>query len=347
MKLRYNMRYLQEKSADRKPKIDLKDKKILCQLAGNARLHATQIGKNVGLSRDVVSYRIKNLTDNGIIQGYRTVIDIKKMGYVPYHLFISLTKTTKDIEQKLIYRLSKFPFMRAVLKFAGKYDLELAFIARNMEDLDENLNTIIEACSKYLQDYELLSISRYHKLGAFPTSFYSDCHVPAQFEKKDYNGDFKQLIKDKKNIQILKTIADNGNLELYKIADKCKLSPDAVNYRMKKMIESGLITKFVPVINYSALSYNIYAILLNIQGLIKEKEKLLLNCLNEDNNILWAVKTVGKYNVLLYVCVKNADEVHNTLKNIRNTFSADIKSHETLIAYESYKYTYFPSYISI
>ena len=56
-------------------KLDLKDRKILYELDLDARQPLTQIGKKVGLSKDVVSYRMKKLQDEGIIKNYYTVID--------------------------------------------------------------------------------------------------------------------------------------------------------------------------------------------------------------------------------------------------------------------------------
>ncbi len=55
-------------------KIDLKDRKILYQLDLNSRQSLTQIGKNVGLKKDVVSYRIKRLQDEGVIKNFWTVV---------------------------------------------------------------------------------------------------------------------------------------------------------------------------------------------------------------------------------------------------------------------------------
>ena len=49
-------------------KIDLKDRKILYQLDLNCRQSNTQIGKKVGLSKQVVDYRIKQMEENGITE---------------------------------------------------------------------------------------------------------------------------------------------------------------------------------------------------------------------------------------------------------------------------------------
>ena len=42
-------------------------------MSRNSRMSSTQISKEVGLSRDAISYRVNNLTKSGVIQGYRTV----------------------------------------------------------------------------------------------------------------------------------------------------------------------------------------------------------------------------------------------------------------------------------
>ena len=61
-------------------KLDLKDRKILYQLDLNCRQSNTQIGKKVGLSKEVVNYRIKRMQDFGIINNFWTAINSLKLG---------------------------------------------------------------------------------------------------------------------------------------------------------------------------------------------------------------------------------------------------------------------------
>ena len=56
-------------------KIDLKDRKILYHLDLDCRQSLTQIGKKVGLKKDVVAYRIKRMQDEGLILHFSTFID--------------------------------------------------------------------------------------------------------------------------------------------------------------------------------------------------------------------------------------------------------------------------------
>ena len=336
------MRYLQQTKEGKKIELDLKDKKILLLLSKNARSPHTRIAKKVGLSRDAVSYRINNLAKKGILQGYRTVVDMGKFGYDVYHIFLQLSQPTKEAENLLVKKFKGYPFIRAIIKFSGKYDFQLAIASKNITEFDDMLNKIINDCSKYLQDYEILIITKGYVNRVFPKNFLKTKEEVVKTRKTET----LQKI-DKKDKEILKILANNATIPLYQIAGKVKLSPDAVNYRIKNMINRGIILGFVPIINYAALSYNIYAVLLNIHGLTDKKEATLKQFLKLNGNILWSVKTIGRYKILSYVCTKNPEDLHKTLIELRSYFPEEIKNYETLIAYEEYKYTYFPDYTHI
>ena len=55
--------------------LDLKDRKILYHLDINSRQSFSQLGKKVGLHKDVVAYRVKKLQEKGVIKCFYTEID--------------------------------------------------------------------------------------------------------------------------------------------------------------------------------------------------------------------------------------------------------------------------------
>jgi len=54
---------------------------ILSELQKNARAPLTEISKKVGISSPAVSERIQKMEDAGIIKGYKTELDMDKIGY--------------------------------------------------------------------------------------------------------------------------------------------------------------------------------------------------------------------------------------------------------------------------
>jgi len=338
------MRYLQKNIEHKSVKLDLKNRKILAILSENVRMPHTKIAKQVGLSRDAVSYRIKNLKKKGVIQEFRTVIDISHFGYDAYHLFLQLNQPTKEAEAELIEKFNKYPFIRAVLKFSGRFDYEIAIIAKDINELDDNLNIIISDCSSYIHNFELLILTSNYISKILPDSFVQN--EKKLIEKLKVKKE-KKIQTDKKDLIILDILSADSSTPLYDVASKIKLSTDAVKYRLKNMTEAGIIKRFIPVINYASLSLNIYVLLINIHAFDDKKESTLKQFLNQDKSVIWAQKTIGRYNVLIYLCSKNSATLHESVINLRSIFPDEIIRYETLIAFEEYKFTYFPDYTYI
>lgn len=334
------MKYLQAVKDTNKVKLDLRDRKILSLLSANSRTPLTQLSKKVGLSRDAVKYRIRNYEKVGLIQGYRALVDISKFGYDNYHLFIKLNNPSEETEKQIICKIAKLSFIRAIIKFGGSYDFEIAIIAKDIADLDGKITKLINYCGNLIQESEMLIISKTFVAETFPKNFLEEKEKMQMriFCKKES----KEIKVDKKDIQILSIIAENANMQIVDIADKVRISPDSVTYRIKNMLSSGVIKKFIPVINYSSLDYSLYAVLLDINSFDEEKEERILEFLLNNPNTLWAVKTIGRYNILIYLLVKNTEELQETILKMRGLFPKEIKDYQILIGYEEYKYTYFP-----
>ena len=88
--------------------IDFKDRIILYELDLDARQSLTQIGKKVGLKKDVVSYRINRMQDQGIIKNFYTVIDTFKLGYNVFRIYLQLQDVPRDIKKEIISLISLY-----------------------------------------------------------------------------------------------------------------------------------------------------------------------------------------------------------------------------------------------
>ncbi len=331
------MRFIKSSDVKELTELDVKNKKILLCLSENARMPHAKIAKKIGLSKDAVAYRIRKMEERGVIQGYLSIIDISQIGFGTYHLFIRLNKPSKEKQKKIIEAVRVYDFVKVVIEFSDKYDFEIGVAAKNVEELDERIRTITKHMSQYLEEIKVLILAKNYVSRTFPKAFYQNGY----FEEKTNT----KVDIDKKDIKILDIVSENASMTLHEIGKSVGLSSDAVNYRLKKMRESLLI-RHVPAINYSNVGYTVYAVLMDIRTIGEEKEKKLAAFLKSDDNIIWASKTIGNYNLLAYICVKNSEQFHKTIDSMRNLFSSDIKNYETLIAYEEYKYTYFPKVCS-
>ena len=330
------MRFFETVFAEKKVKLDVVDKKLLRELSMNARNSCSSIAKKIGTSRDTVHYRLQNLKKSGVLQGFRTLVDISKFGFVNVHVFLQLKQPSKEVFSVLIKKLKSYNFIRAIIQFNGKYDLELAVVAKDIGDCDRVVSQVTNECHEFLLNYEIAFITRTFVANIFPKSFLDFTVHEAKKPKKE------EACHDEVDIQILELLSEQADLQVYKIAEKVNLSGDAVTYRIKKLQNAGYILGYIPAINYNLINYNIHSILVSITHLSAKDESALQEFLQMNRDVLWAVKAFGKYNLILYICTQKMDEFIKTTEEIRQYLTNKIKDYETLINFEEYKYTYFP-----
>ncbi|MCL5430651.1 MAG: Lrp/AsnC family transcriptional regulator [Candidatus Marsarchaeota archaeon] len=323
-------------------KLDLKDKRILYVLGANARIPINKIAKKVGLSRDSVKYRIDGYRKDGVLRGTVTNVDIARFGYTAYHIFIKLNNPSKEAERIVRDVISPMPFVRAALWFFGAYDLEIAVIARSLVEFDNIMVEILSHMGKFIGDYEISIIMNYYVPGYFPKSFFEELRLKNDTfyitkQKEPYS-------LDKKDLKIIRKIANDARMPSIEISKSLGMSQDAVGYRIKRMSESGIIS-FKPVINYSSIGYTVHVLLFNVLPLDEVTEKKIHSFFSNSEGILWATKTVGRFNILTYACTKTNTELQNIINKLRDEFPEKIKNYEILLASKEYKYTYAPECI--
>ena len=159
--LQFNRRWFyDDKSAvsvfdfgEKDPKIDLdpQSKKVLDILAQNSRTKIVDIASKSGLSNDVVSYTIKRMEREGMIKGYKCLLNPSKLGFVTCKSFVYF-KNINEVKKAAFVEYTKMipQCINIVITFAP-WDLEIMFEVDNfehfytiMEDIKERFKDIVK-----------------------------------------------------------------------------------------------------------------------------------------------------------------------------------------------------------
>ncbi|RLE39362.1 hypothetical protein DRJ17_01415 [Candidatus Woesearchaeota archaeon] len=343
------MRVLEKEGKSKRIKLDKKDKEILAALCKNARIPLSKIGNLVGLSREAVEYRIKRLSDAHVIVGSRTLINIRKLNHFSFHVFISL-HNPKD-EPGFLRKLKENQNVNAVIKYSGKWDFEVSIMTKTPEDFYDIYNELLQDIN--IQDEHILILLNTIKGIVLPNKFLEKLPKATLGKNdfsfhKEFNSPKKNDYKiDRTDLKIMRLLANNANIKIKNIADKVELSPDAITYRIKKLITNGYIVEFRPVIDYYTLNLSIQALLIKTVCLTKEEERKLSSFLKCNDSVLWCTRTFGAWDVLMYIITSNQKEFHEFINELRTNFGNSIRSYEALFAYQEYKYTFLPEGINI
>jgi Lrp/AsnC family transcriptional regulator, leucine-responsive regulatory protein len=148
--------------------LDETDRKILRQLSNNARISIVELAEKTNLSRDIVMYRIKKLTEKGVISQYKCYLNLENLNIKHYKVIFRMKNFSPDEEQKIKDYTAKHRQATQLLKLIGSYDLEIEFETQSEDELYSTLNEIKQKFHSIIRDLDIIRITRTHKLDFFP-----------------------------------------------------------------------------------------------------------------------------------------------------------------------------------
>jgi len=77
-----------------------------------------------------------------------------------------------------------------------------------------------------------------------------------------------------------------------------------------------------------------------------KREARLRSYVKDHPNIIKAVKTLGRYDLLFYIVSASSKEFHKTVKEIKQGFPAAVKNYDTFVAFKEHVYRAVPKILS-
>ncbi|PIZ51136.1 hypothetical protein COY27_04625 [Candidatus Woesearchaeota archaeon CG_4_10_14_0_2_um_filter_33_13] len=314
---------------------DKKDKRVLFELEQDSRQPLQKIAKAVGLSKEAVFHRIKNLEKDGIIKKYITEVDIYRLGFQYFPILLKFQNSTAIIENEIIDYLKKNKYVAWLASCEGNWDINLTILAKSNYDLNLFLNEFQRKFSEYIAGKQIFITSEIHY---FKRGFWLDKPttqtISASGEKSIEFGDI--------DLELLKIISEHSRMPLVEIAERLNLSPKTVAYKIKNLEKQKVIQGSRILVDFSKLGYKYYKVWLNFNNTDENNWKKMYSYFKLNSNIIWATKLIGVYDLSIEMEVKDIDELRKIIKEIKEQFSSLIKNHESLLIFEEVVLNYLP-----
>jgi Lrp/AsnC family leucine-responsive transcriptional regulator len=126
--------------------LDPVDRRLLLALSRDGRRPAADLAKELGLSRQAVTERIRDLERRGVIRGYRADVDPTALGLaVRAHVRLTLdARAGTKQEKELLRRLAQSPLVRSVHRVSGEDCVVAQVLCRRIEDVSALLADLRE-----------------------------------------------------------------------------------------------------------------------------------------------------------------------------------------------------------
>lgn len=301
----------------KKSNLDKIDLKLLKLLMRDSRAPLTQIAKTLNLSREVATYRLNRLKNEGILLDFVAEIDISKLGYIGAAVFVNV-KATKQEEFKKFLNLCSF--VSWVAELSGIWSFGFSIIGRTNRELDEKFLLVYNKFKEEIIDHRF---TLHRKSTFFYEKYFSHFSaVSLKAEaKKNRIGKFIDYKIDQKDKLLLKELSKNSRADCVALAKKISLTAPAAAQRIRHLEAGGYIEKYSLFVDVSELGLYQYSIFV-VNKNPDERQKLI-NYLTHHTNVSFIAEYVGDQFIEFGLFVNNPYDLRNKLQEIEESFPSN------------------------
>jgi DNA-binding Lrp family transcriptional regulator len=264
------------------------------------------------------------------ITGYHAFIDVSKIG-INSTLVLLKTRATQSEKEKYIQKISTRANVYSLVEIIGEFDIALGVYSKSEKEKNEVLDGILDG--DLIKDFEICEITTKFPRMNYTEEMFKNFPGEKVSESKIYEIDSK----DKK---ILLALSKNCRTSSVDLAEELKLPRGTINYRINKMIESGIIAKFQPNVNFFMLETEFYFLKFK---LLKPSEKNQIErYLSETLRANTILESDGTYQIMAFLQFKNNSEFREFEEKLLDKFGKSIQDYSFNLAKFQHKLEWFP-----
>ncbi|MEK6981814.1 MAG: winged helix-turn-helix transcriptional regulator [Candidatus Micrarchaeota archaeon] len=322
-----------EKKTD---KLDIKDLKILVELENNSRQSYGKIAKKVGLSKEVVLYRIKNLEKIGIIRKYITPVDIYKLGYLVYSVLIKFYEIPKE-QENIIYEYIKNceSVSWAAVCESGSWDVNLTLRIRSAYELTKFFEDFENKFGNFIAEKELMYT---YSVNYFKRNFGIDKQERTIYQMSETK---EKISLTKNEEKLLHLIAANARKPITDVAKELSVSLPTAISMLKKLENEKIIQGYRVFTSFAERGYSYYKLWFRLNALSKKDWDIVYSFLSFNEYVLWTSHLIGSYSFSIEIEVPSAEEFRSFINRFKEKFHHLIKKRDSFAVSKEIVLRYF------
>jgi len=303
-------------------KVDKVDRRLLYELETNCRQSLTKIAKKIGVSKQVVLYKIRRLKKAGVIQMFSIVINESMLGYMHFELWMQLSsihpERRKELEEYL-YSHGKVTFLATT---GPPYDLLFGLSVHKISEFYSELKTLSQKFPGLIQNHfvtitgEAIVYPRSYLLGK----------ADDERKKRHLVAEMPETVKlDEVDVRLLNELSWDSRMPTLELAKKLRISPTTIRSKMKRLKREGVIEAYRAVIEPTLIGVQPYELLIMSQNMDEEKE--LETYCRFNPNIIVVLRLIGRWDIDILFDAETPEQYKQIIAEIRTRFGSYIKEY--------------------
>lgn len=321
-------------------KIDFKDRKLLYELDIDSRQPVSDLGRKLRLSKDAIIYRINRLKEEGMIQSFHAVIDVGKLGFISFRLYLKLQNTGLEKEREIIDYLRSRNIVTWLVSIDGEYDLGMWVLVKTVGEANELWRDLSE---RYRDNIAKRSLTIFTKVTYYPRSYLIDAQKnTAAFVFITPPSQGGESVVDETDIEILRLIAPDARVSIVDLARKLRLTPKTVAAKIRRLERERIIIGYRTLFDIKKLGYCYFKLHITLRLTTPEKIKAFRDRLRAHPNVTYDNEVLGGDDIELDLQVRDIEELRAIIDGLRTDFPDLIRDHKHMRFYKEHKFLFLP-----
>jgi len=158
----------------------------------------------------------------------------------------------------------------------------------------------------------------------------------------DESSNEKGVKVDVKDRKILSFLSENARMPLTKIAKKVRLSRDGVNYRIKRMIDKGIILRFFSIVDLTVFGYYTFHIFVLLDEINQKRQEEMKSYLMKHPNVKSLLEYSDRWDLEISIIARSVQEYDDIVNDISSRFPDIILEKEKLEIIKGYSSMHLP-----
>jgi DNA-binding Lrp family transcriptional regulator len=275
-----------------------------------------KIAKVAGLKPHAVRYDLRDLTERKVITP-SLFFNEACFGYYIFHLHLSTHVQNVAVLSKAFMNNSKVAYLG---RLGGKRALGVTILSKRPEDLFETVDLVGKQAKVPFAQVGWCIEGDFFHYGA--SCILPDKKMPFESEQswKGARVEIDQV--DARLIQIIKRQRITGNAEIARAAG---LPSSTVQYRLRRLSDAGATLNRSLLINYSALGFSVFEILLRCSGQPAEATKIVRRFCKEHPAAELLIRCFGDWDFKVLVQARDVGEVLEFEEQLQRSLGAHLE----------------------
>ncbi|MFA5930378.1 MAG: Lrp/AsnC family transcriptional regulator [Candidatus Micrarchaeia archaeon] len=306
--------------AENAARLDEYDRRLLYELDRDSSLPLSALAKKVGRSKQFVLFRQKKLEDAGVITGYTAIVDMARLGYMSFRIYLKFRQTTMKEAMRIVEFIKKLPNVWTITLLHGKWDLAVFIGTKNANEVHAAWDPLMERYKERIAGY---NFALYAPIYNSNRTFFLDREMP--IVTREYGAGVPEEI-DGTDQAIIRAYAPHARQSVLQVARRLKLAPETVRRRIASLRKRNVIIGYKIGLDIGKLGYTSYQ--LDFELASRKRWDELFEYCRRHPKIYQVQRTVGHMDLETEVVVKDLPELISIIEEFKSRFPGTINNVE-------------------